>query len=226
MPTGGESLVTLAGAPAAGVLAHPLGTLTVTQRVAPLDLRLDHVDGAPVTPGTVVRLGPVTVGPSGASTAPATEPFPRARFQELSDEDRLTKPTFERLPAGARITPQGQTNPAGTVREFEFEPVTIAPLDVPPAPPSGPIVFPVGHLGWHVTTSFAAASPLRAGDRLGARATAQRVEVTAAPLAVVDAATLSTAVALTRRGGGRPGAGRAARRCRPPASSRRSRSDA
>ena len=83
------------------------------------------------------------------------------------------------------------------MREFEFEPVTIAPLDVPPAQPSGPIVFPVGHLGWHVTTSFAAASPLRAADRLGARATGQRVEVTAAPLAVVDAATLSTAVALT-----------------------------
>ena len=62
MPAGGESLVTLAGAPAAGVLAHPLGTLTVAQRVAPLGLRLDHVDGAPVAPGTVVSLGRSTSG--------------------------------------------------------------------------------------------------------------------------------------------------------------------
>ena len=128
MPVGGESLVTLAGAPAAGVLAHPLGTLTVAQRVAPLGLRLDHVDGAPVAPGTVVSIGTIHVGPAEATSGPATEPFARSRFQELSDDDRLTKPTFERLPAGARIAPPGQTNPAGTVREFDFEPVTLAPL--------------------------------------------------------------------------------------------------
>ncbi len=197
MPVGGESLVTLAGATGIGVLAHPLGTLTVAQRVAPLGLRLDHVDGAPVAPGTVVSIGTIRVGPAEATSVAATEPFPRARFQELSDDDRLTKPTFERLPAGARISPPGQTNPAGTVREFAFEPVNLAPFDVPAPPEPEPITFPVGHLGWHVASGLAAVSPLREHVRLGALAAGRRVEMTSPALVVVDAGSLATAVALS-----------------------------
>ena len=63
LPAGGEALVTLRRRRRrTGVLAHPLGTLTVSQRVAPLGLRLDHVDGAPVAPGTVVAIDAVRVG--------------------------------------------------------------------------------------------------------------------------------------------------------------------
>jgi hypothetical protein len=129
---------------------------------------------------------------------PATEPFARSRFQELNDDDRLTKPSFERLPAGVRITPVGQTNPPGTVRDFEFEPVNLAPLDVPAPQGSDPITFPVGHLGWHVASGPAAISPLRQHVRLGALATDQRVGLaTTPPLVVVDGGSLMTAVVLS-----------------------------
>ena len=117
LPQGGEALVTLASTPTTDVLAHPLGTLTVSQRVAPLGLRLDHVDGRPVAPGTVVTIDAARVGGVLAPPpAPAMAPFPRARFQDLTEDERLTQKTFESLPAGARIEPPGQTNPAGTRR--------------------------------------------------------------------------------------------------------------
>ena len=198
LPQGGEALVTLASSPTTDVLAHPLGTLTVSQRVAPLGLRLDHVDGRPVAPGTVVSIDAARVGGVLAPPpAPAMAPFPRARFQDLTEDERLTQKTFESLPAGARIEPPGQTNPAGSVVEFEFEPVNLAPLDVVEPPPPDPITFPTGHLGWHVARGQAAASPLRQQVRLGAAAPDRFVDVRQPPVVVVDHVDLTPAVALS-----------------------------
>jgi Family of unknown function (DUF6603) len=198
LPQGGEALVTLASAPTSDVLAHPLGTLTVAQRVAPLGLRLDHVDGRPVAAGTVVTIDAVRVGGVSAPVpTPEMAPFPRARFQNLTEDERLTQRTFESLPAGARIAPPGQTNPPGTVRTFDFEPINLAPFDVDEPPPPGPITFPVGHLGWHVARGQAAASPLRQDVRLGALSPERFVDVRQPPVVVVDHVDLAPAVELS-----------------------------
>jgi len=198
LPQGGEALVTLASVPTTDVLAHPLGTLTVSQRVAPLGLRLDHVDGRPVAPGTVVTIDAARVGGVLAPPpAPAMAPFPRARFQDLTEDERLTQKTFESLPAGARIEPPGQTNPAGSVVTFDFEPINLAPLDVVEPPPPDPITFPDGHLGWHVARGQAAASPLRQHVRLGADAPDRFVDVRQPPVVVVDHVDLAPAMPLS-----------------------------
>jgi len=170
LPQGGEALVTLASVPTTDVLAHPLGTLTVSQRVAPLGLRLDHVDGRPVAPGTVVTIDAARVGGVLAPPpAPAMAPFPRARFQDLTEDERLTQKTFESLPSGARIEP----------------------------PPPDPITFPDGHLGWHVARGQAAASPLRQHVRLGADAPDRFVDVRQPPVVVVDHVDLAPAMPLS-----------------------------
>jgi hypothetical protein len=124
-------------------------------------------------------------------------PFPRARFQDLTEDERLTQKTFESLPAGARIDPPGQTNPAGSVVEFDFEPINLAPLDVVQPPPPDPITFPDGHLGWHVARGQAAASPLRQHVRLGADATDRVVDVRQPPVVVVDHVDLAPAMPLS-----------------------------
>jgi hypothetical protein len=170
LPAGGESLVTLsdpqraAGPAPVRVMAHPLGTLTVTQRVAPLGLRLDYVEGAPVAPGTIVEIGSVHVGAAAAAdTRPTTQVFARARFQELSESERLTQKTFEALPAGVAITPAGQANPVGAVTEFEFERIFLAPDSVKKPKPVKS--FP-GQPSWHFRTGPASRSPLREAGRL------------------------------------------------------------
>jgi Family of unknown function (DUF6603) len=171
LPTGGESLVALTdpqrapGSVPVRVLAHPLGTLSVTQRVAPVGLRLDYVDGAPVASGTIVEIGPVRVGPVAAvaATRPTTQLFARARFQELSESERLTQKTFEAFPAGVAITPEGQANPVGAVTDFDFERIFLAPDSVKKPPPAKS--FP-GQPSWHLRTGPASRSPLRGAGRL------------------------------------------------------------
>ncbi len=107
MPVGGESLVTLAGAPAAGVLAHPLGTLTVAQRVAPIGLRLDHVDGAPVASrhGREPRDDPRRAGrghlqPGDRAVRP--EPVPGAERRRPPDQADVRAPARRRPHRAAR----------------------------------------------------------------------------------------------------------------------------
>jgi hypothetical protein len=200
LPARGDSLVTLADPPpdtgeVARVMAHPLGALTVTQRVAPLGLRLDQIDGSPVAPGTVVAIGAVRIGTDGtATTRPTRQIFPRARFQALSEDERLTQKSFESFPAGVAITPAGETNPAGTVTAFDFEPVNLAPEQVTKPPPTG--TFP-GLLPWHVSRGRAARSPVRQAERLLRGAPSIQIDVGPPAVAVVDDRSLDSAAVLT-----------------------------
>jgi hypothetical protein len=196
LPLGGEALVTLAKrdpSDAALVLAHPLGTLTVTQRVAPLGLALDFIDGARVTPGTVVRITGARVGPATADAAtPTRQAFSRARFQDMSESARLTQKSFEQLPAGVSITPPGQANPTGTVTEFDFESITLRPDGVAAPGHTG---FPADHLLLHTGFGHAAASSLRQKARLRP-GTGSPLRVTQPPVAVVDTRDLGAHLAL------------------------------
>jgi hypothetical protein len=200
LPARGDSLVTLADPPpkpgdAARVMAHPLGTLTVTQRVAPLGLRLDHVDGSPVPPGTVVAVDAVRIGATAAAaTRPTSQVFPRARFQQLTENQRLTQKTFESLPAGVAITPAGQANPAGTVTTFDFEAVNLGPDAVTKPPPDSS--FP-GNVFWHLRRGRAARSELRQDGRLVRGVPAGDVEVAPPAVVVVNDRDLADAAVLT-----------------------------
>jgi hypothetical protein len=202
LPRTGEALVTLAprddtpGEPvAATVLAHPLGTLTVSQRVAPLGLRLDTLDGQPVPTGSEVRIGTVRVGTGTdpAGTAPTRELFPRARFQDLTETERLTQPSFEQLPSGVTVAVPGVSAPLGLVTPFDFEPVTLGPGGEPAPDSAG---FPRGHLDLHGRLGRAAHSALRVDQRLGADSTEQRLEVGRPAVVVVDSRDLAGPVVL------------------------------
>ena len=201
LPARGDSLVTLADPPpnpsaTARVMAHPLGTLTVTQRVAPLGLRLDHVDGSPVAPGTVVAIDAVRIGSTpAAAIPPTTQMFPRARFQELSESERLTQKTFEAFPAGVAITPAGESNPTGTVTTFDFERVNLGPEVVTKPPPDDS--FPENGFSWHLSRGRAAGSELRQAGRLVRGVPPAEVEVDAPAVVVVNNRDLDEAAVLT-----------------------------
>ncbi|MBI5301752.1 MAG: hypothetical protein HY868_06430 [Chloroflexi bacterium] len=105
LPQGGESLVTLAIADGAtGVLAHPLGQLQVSQKVAPLDLELQRFGSSQVDGATKFQITQVTVGGQViASPEPALEFFARAQFVEMSDEQKLSAPSFEKFASGVTV---------------------------------------------------------------------------------------------------------------------------
>lgn len=104
LPSSGETLVTLRriGVPDGTLLAHPLGALAVTQSVAPLGVRIEKIGTAPVTERKAYALDVVRFGDMVATGTGAVryERFARAQFQELTDDEKLSLPSFEPMEAG------------------------------------------------------------------------------------------------------------------------------
>lgn len=85
------------------VVAHPLGALEGRQKVVPFGLAVEKVRGTRPTDATRFDLGEVRVGGSVVSAARAQEHFARGEYFVLSEDDKLTTPSFERFDAGVRV---------------------------------------------------------------------------------------------------------------------------
>ncbi|MFJ8579361.1 DUF6603 domain-containing protein [Micromonospora sp. NPDC093277] len=104
LPPRGEPLVTLRRIETTPgqLLAHPLGAIAVTQRVAPLGLTISRYGSAPVTETTDFAIAEVRFGDDdGHAAGTATyEQFARAQFQDMTDDEKLSAPSFELMEAG------------------------------------------------------------------------------------------------------------------------------
>lgn len=105
LPQGGHSVVTLAMADGAtGVLAHPLGQLQISQKVAPLGLELQRFGNTQVDGAAKFEVTQVSVaGQAIARPEAATDYFARAQFVDMSDEQKLSAPSFEKLASGVTV---------------------------------------------------------------------------------------------------------------------------
>jgi hypothetical protein len=119
LPANGTQTVTLRTTdPAPGtVLLHPFGVLTVSQKVAPLDYAIDRF-------GNQRPSGDTTFSMSWAAgaTDEAREEFAVANFTTLSDDQKLSRPSFEQLKSGLRFgTGQGTLAGVGVDKDVSYE---------------------------------------------------------------------------------------------------------
>ncbi|MFJ5546363.1 DUF6603 domain-containing protein [Streptomyces sp. NPDC093225] len=124
LPRGTGALVTLlADGKDGGRLLHPLGRVRFSQRLVPLGIPISRFGAgrlpAPQSFDVTVRYAVPggNAADAGAST-PVTEHFARADFFELTDDERLTQPPFERLRSGIELTPSA---PPPAARRYEAE---------------------------------------------------------------------------------------------------------
>ncbi len=87
------------------VRVHPLAALSVRQRVLPLQTPIDRFGNVPLPQTEQFSVRSLTIaGTSGAASAVQMtvlqEEFAAAQFQNLSEDDKLQRPSFEPLPAG------------------------------------------------------------------------------------------------------------------------------
>jgi hypothetical protein len=85
------------------VLLHPLGTLTVKQTIVPLELEISRFGQAAVAGGRRFTISAVSVGGESQETESVRDFFAPAQFFEMSDEEKLSRPSFESMSAGVRI---------------------------------------------------------------------------------------------------------------------------
>ncbi|MET3934829.1 DUF6603 domain-containing protein [Arthrobacter sp. OAP107] len=105
-PVGGDALVTLAAVEGITLpLAHPLGRLTVRQRVVPFEVPIDRIGTKKLTEGTVAfAVAAVLVGDvPTAAREPVLDHFARGQYMDLSEDERLGGHSFERFPCGVSV---------------------------------------------------------------------------------------------------------------------------
>ena len=111
LPTHNNLLVTLRKLNEAteSLVLHPTGTLIVNQKLLPLDLEIDKLGNQTISD---IKRASITKGESGTeilTVSPEEEHFARAQYQKLTDADKLSKPSFEKMTGGARITVGNQS---------------------------------------------------------------------------------------------------------------------
>jgi hypothetical protein len=87
-----------------GVIVHPFGSLVVSQKSAPLDISIEKVGNAVPTGGPVtLKITKISTVSGELGRTGVRDQFAPGQFQNLSDADRLSRPSFEQMTSGARI---------------------------------------------------------------------------------------------------------------------------
>ena len=101
MPAGPRPPVTLnARSEAADILLHPLGTLLVKENVVPLNTDISRFGQATPAGERRFTITDVTVGEDQLEGRPVRDFFAPAQFLELTDDEKLSRPSFEPMDAG------------------------------------------------------------------------------------------------------------------------------
>jgi hypothetical protein len=105
------------------LFVHPVGTLKISQKVVPLNIRVDRVGSQ--RPGDArefsikdveLQDNPVT------DPALAEESFAPAQFFDMTDEEKLSSPSFKSFPSGIRVGEPDKLNTAyAAARKVKYE---------------------------------------------------------------------------------------------------------
>ena len=134
-PSSSNLLVSLRKLDPALAVLHPLGALRVTQRAVPLDLTLDTFGNQ--KPGDISRIDITAAASNGAEypLEPVNESFAPAQFQQLSDAEKLSRPSYQQLKGGVTIGAAGGPQSSKMTRRRIAYDVTI--IDKEPVQPPG-----------------------------------------------------------------------------------------
>lgn len=106
LPAVQRNLVTLRTVTAAPgqVLLHPLGGLGVKQKVVPLKVEITRFGQAAPAGVRRFEITNVTLGGKKATTEESREFFAPGEYFEMSDEEKLSRPSFETMTSGVDFT--------------------------------------------------------------------------------------------------------------------------
>jgi hypothetical protein len=124
LPSGSNGLVTLAPDPTTKVpLAHPLGRFAFTQQVVPFGLGLERFGDGSVAGPSLFNVEHVKVnGDEVTDRSMLQQQFARAQFINETDDEVMSRPSFEPMDAGVEFAGTGFVVPtSGTSMTLQFE---------------------------------------------------------------------------------------------------------
>lgn len=124
MPPDADRVVHLKPAPPSDVevTVHPMGLFDVRQHAIPLETVITHVGAHPVPEGQRrVHFGvPLANSVPAGALSEVTDLFSAGVYLDLTEDQKLSRPSFEPMPAGARIRPPGEGVDFNAARETEL----------------------------------------------------------------------------------------------------------
>ena len=132
-PKGDDAMVTLSidSNAAKGMhLVHPLGGVTVRQRAVPLGIRIERYQNQPITPQTwSISAAEFNPGSNASLGSPTQDEFSAGEFLNLSDDEKLSRPSFEKFNSGEALTDPDPTSDTLVVGDTSPEVVLIPAAD-------------------------------------------------------------------------------------------------
>jgi hypothetical protein len=113
LPNGSNLLVSLRqlSADEAALVLHPAGTLQVSQRAVPLDLKLDKLGSQKPSDANQFSLDVSSAGLS--KTRNLQEPFAPSQFRDADDATKLSQPAYSPADSGIELAPAGRASDGG-----------------------------------------------------------------------------------------------------------------
>lgn len=96
------------------LVLHPLGTLRISQHVLPLGIHIDKVGNNPVADAHLFTVK-ANVGSLATTANTPMEKFAIAQFQEMSDAQKLSSPSFQDIAGGVELAFSGRQIGSGKV---------------------------------------------------------------------------------------------------------------
>lgn len=103
VPDSADQMVYLLPDPNTPLLVHPLGGLEVKQLEVPLETKIDRVGKANVSENRINLSSPQASGATASVISHAQDRFAPGQFLKLSDEQQVSRPSFETMPAGIKL---------------------------------------------------------------------------------------------------------------------------
>lgn len=135
-PPAGRGLVRVRSQSTADTAVHPLGSLTVRQHAVPLGQRIECYGPDLLDAPCRYDITGTGLGAQQASETAVTDFFAPAQFRSMSDQDKLSAPSFEMMTAGITIGSSG---------------LSLAPVPAPGQTPP-PVVDSVSMMSWDTLT--------------------------------------------------------------------------
>ncbi|HRA96305.1 MAG: hypothetical protein KA240_02540 [Nitrospira sp.] len=143
VPRSSAPVVTLreTAPPTSGLRVHPWAELTLRERIAPLNRHITKLGTAPLVGGPTTVTVSVTdrAGASPWRTTPVHEPFARAQFEDLREDEQLAQPAFVPLQGGLTVAADDLAvdDEAGLAAPIAYETLVLDPTRPPERPKPG-----------------------------------------------------------------------------------------
>jgi hypothetical protein len=103
------------------LLAHPLALPEVHERIVPLDLDITRFGAAVPAGASRFTVGGLRIGSGTVPSEPVQDDFAPAQFFDLSDEEKLARPSFERHDAGVKMDAVPAASGASIPKALDYE---------------------------------------------------------------------------------------------------------